>query len=183
MPQSARLPGPPIPDRLLTACCCSSTSRVVIGPTRLEPFVMRPPEGIAPAEFDASTIPVWPCSNACKPSNVELYVLNSLYRGEMITPPPLFPLCCDPLLFMLIGSDAVPVGVVAGLICCCCCGLLPIRCETVTCAGCSTAAVAVVLVVVGEFKSSDSRDLENGYEFMYATLTSIKVLCGFHFNC
>lgn len=52
-----------------------------------------------------------------------------------------------------------------------------------TCAGCSTAAVAVVVVVVGEFKSSDSRDLENGYEFIYATLTSIKVLCGFHFNC
>lgn len=85
--------------------------------------------------------PLWLCSiAACRPSNVELYVLNSLYRGEIIALP-LFPPLPLPLLvvwwrsplFTGIEIGALPVGVVTGLFNCggCCCCLL-IKCATVT---------------------------------------------------
>lgn len=77
---------------------------------------------------------------------MELYVLNSLYRGDIIKPPP-------PPLFSFPGtgigneSEVIVVGVEAGLVDFC----VHINCAIVTCACCCWSD--------GEIKSSDNRDL------------------------
>jgi hypothetical protein len=86
--------------------------------------------------FAAAHVPLW-LSSACRPSNVELYVLNSVYldgngaelatRGDV----GVFSFVTDGDLAVVVGVDEV-VGVYSAF-------------------GC--------VVIVGELKSNDKRDL------------------------